>query len=174
MQVQSRRARVPDQRQCMDAQRDGCVRRSRQGCEKSRWKSAARYGMMARMEPSTFGLQAAGAGGGLPAEWQALLASQASTLAALVSWVQTAAVTLRQRQALAAEAERVLTAQALGQGNVAQEGCNEPDPRRRWRRPAVGGEGWLGLGDQPPSRDLSREGRHCMGLGTGDALRAWA
>jgi len=33
-----------------------------------------------------------------PAEWQALLASQASTLAALLSRMQTAAATLRQRQ----------------------------------------------------------------------------
>ena len=99
---------------------------------------------MARMEPSTFGLQAAGAGGGLPAEWQALLASQASTLAALVSWVQTAAVTLRPRQARAAEAERVLTAQA-GERRV--------------------------LGDQHPSRDQTGKQaghtpRSSKGLGT--------
>ena len=107
--------------------------------------------MMARMEPSTFGLQAAGAGGHLPEAWQALLASQASTL---VSRMRTAAVAMRQRQppaarwqALAAEAERVLSAQ--------------PQERR-------------GLGGQPLSRDLSRAGRHRRSLGTGDAPRAGA
>ena len=110
--------------------------------------------MMARMEPSTFGLQAAGAGGHLPEAWQALLASQASTLAALVSRMRTAAAAMRQRQppaarwqALAAEAERVLSAQP-------QE--------RRW------------LGGQPLSRDLSRAGRHRRSLGPGDAPRAGA
>ena len=110
--------------------------------------------MMARMEPSTFGLQVTVAGGDLPAEWQALLASQASTLAALLSRMQTAAATLRQRQApaarwqaLVAEAARVLTAQ--------------PQERR-------------GLGGQPLSRDLSRAGRHRRSLGTGDAPRAGA
>src|SRR2546426_1072829 len=98
------------------------------------------------MKPETFGVQTTVAGVEFPEEWQALLASQASTLAALGPGMQTAAATLRWRQApavqlqaLAAEAERVLTAQAQGQGNVAQDGCNEPDPRRRWRRPAVGG-----------------------------------
>jgi hypothetical protein len=55
------------------------------------------------MEPSTFGLQAAGAGGALPEEWQALIASQASTLAALLSRLQTTAATLRRRQAPAAQ-----------------------------------------------------------------------
>jgi len=122
-----------------------------------------------------FGMQESVTGGDLPEEWQALIASQASTLAALLSRMQTAAATMRRRQApatrwqaLAVEAERVLTAQAQGQSHVAHEGCNEPDPRRRWRRPAVGGEGRLGLGDQYPSRDLSREGRHRRGLGTGD------
>jgi len=58
--------------------------------------------MMALMEPSMFGLQAAVAGGNLPEEWQALLASQASTLAALLSRVQTAVATMRQREAPAA------------------------------------------------------------------------
>jgi len=67
----------------------------------------------------TFGIRTAGARGDLPQEWQALLASQAATLAALVSRMQTAAAALCQRQppaawwqALAAEAERVLTVQA--------------------------------------------------------------
>ena len=80
------------------------------------------------MKPEAFGLQVAGAGDDFPAEWQALLASQASTLAALLSRMQTTAVTLRQRQApaaqwqaLAAEAERVLTAQAQGQGRLERE-----------------------------------------------------
>ena len=50
---------------------------------------------MARMEPSTFGLHAAVAGGALPEEWQVLLASQASTLAALLSRMQMAAATMR-------------------------------------------------------------------------------
>jgi hypothetical protein len=70
--------------------------------------------MMALMEPSTFGLHMAGTGGRLPEEWQALLASQASTLAALVSRMQTAVATRRRGQALAAEAKRVLTAQGAG------------------------------------------------------------
>ena len=63
--------------------------------KKSRWKSAACYGTMPRVYPRLFGLQAAGAGSDLPEEWQALLASQASTLAALLSRVQTTAATLR-------------------------------------------------------------------------------
>jgi len=57
---------------------------------------------MAHMEPSTFGLQATVAGGALPEEWQALLASQASTLAALLSRLQTAAAIMRWRQVPAA------------------------------------------------------------------------
>ena len=133
------------------------------------------------MTPETCGLQAAGAGGDLPDEWHTLVRQQASTLAALLSRVQTTAATMRERQApavqvqaLAAEAERVLTAQAQGQGNAAQDGCNEPDQRRRWRRPAVGAQGRLVLGAPPLSRDLSREGRHRMGLGTGDAPSARA
>ena len=68
------------------------------------------------MHPPTFGLQTAAAGGDLPEEWQqALIVSQASTLAALLSRMQAAVATLRQRQppaarlqALAVEAERVL------------------------------------------------------------------
>ena len=83
---------------------------------------------MARMEPSTFGLQAAGAGGEIPEEWQALLASQASTLTALLSRMQTTAATMRQRQApaaqlqaLAAEAEGVLTAQVQEQVRFERE-----------------------------------------------------
>ena len=121
-----------------------------------RWKKIAlekcsklcHYG---RMKPETFGLQATVTGGGLPEEWQTLLASQASTLAALLSRMQTAVGTMRQQQApvarwqaLAAEAERVLTAQA-------QE-----------RR---------GLGDQHPSRDQAAQQaghtpRSSKGLGT--------
>jgi hypothetical protein len=80
------------------------------------------------MEPSTFGLQAAGAGVDLSEEWQACIASQASALAALLSQIQTATATLRQRQApaaqvqaLAAEAERVLTAQAQQQVSLERE-----------------------------------------------------
>src|SRR5438876_625872 len=112
------------------------------------------------MTPETCGLQAAGAGGDLPDEWHTLVRQQASTLAALLSRVQTTAATMRERQApavqvqaLAAEAERVLTAQAQRQVNVAQDGCNEPDPRGWWRLPTVGGEGRRELGDQQPSRD---------------------
>jgi len=41
-------------------------------------------------------MQAAVAGGDLSAEWQALLASQATTLAALVSRMQTTAALMRQ------------------------------------------------------------------------------
>jgi hypothetical protein len=40
--------------------------------------------MMARMEPSTFGLQVACAGGDLPEEWQALLADQVAVLACTI------------------------------------------------------------------------------------------
>ena len=75
--------------------------------------------MMTCMDAPTFGIRTAGASGDLPKEWQALLASQAATLAALLSRMQTAAATLRQRQppaawwqVLAAEAERILTIQA--------------------------------------------------------------
>ena len=82
---------------------------------------------MACMKPSTFGLQAAGAGGEIPEEWQALLASQASTLAALLSRMQTPAATMRQRQALAVEAVRVLTAQAREQVRLTQtqQACHQ-------------------------------------------------
>jgi hypothetical protein len=73
-------------------------------------------------------LYTTGAGGDLPEEWQALIASQASTLAALLSRIHTTAATLRQRQApaarvqaLAAEAERVLTAQAQQQVSLERE-----------------------------------------------------
>ena len=72
-----------------------------------------------RMTPEAFGLQAAVTGGDLPGEWQALIAAQAATLAELLSQIQTTAMTLRRQQvpaarwqALAAEAERMLTAQA--------------------------------------------------------------
>src|SRR5262249_21047152 len=71
------------------------------------------------MHPPTFGLQAAVTGSDLPEEWQALIASQASLLATLLTQIQTTAATLRRRQApaaqlqaLAVEAERMLTAQA--------------------------------------------------------------
>src|SRR5215510_8645860 len=55
------------------------------------------------MKPEAFGLREVGAGGNLPEEWQALIASQASTLAALLSRIQTTAATLRQQQAPAAQ-----------------------------------------------------------------------
>ena len=54
------------------------------------------------MKPEVLGARAAGAGGDRPLAWQALLASQASTLVALSSRVQTAVAIKRQRQALAA------------------------------------------------------------------------
>jgi hypothetical protein len=80
------------------------------------------------MEPFMFGMQAAVAGGDLPEEWQILIAAQASTLAALLSQIQTAVATMRQCEApatqlqtLAAEAERVLTAQAQGQVRLERE-----------------------------------------------------
>ena len=84
--------------------------------------------MMARMDSPTFGLQATGASGDLPEEWQALIASQVATLVALLSRIHTTAVTLRQRQApaaqiqaLAVEAARVLTAQAQQQVSLERE-----------------------------------------------------
>jgi len=79
------------------------------------------------MYPPMFGLHAAVAGGDLSAEWQALLASQASTLAALLSRMQTPAATMRQRQALAVEAVRVLTAQAREQVRLTQtqQACHQ-------------------------------------------------
>jgi hypothetical protein len=71
---------------------------------------------MACREPSTCGLQVAGAGGGLPEKGQALLAHQAAVLVALLSRVQMAAASMCQReapaarwQALAVEAELVRT-----------------------------------------------------------------
>jgi hypothetical protein len=83
---------------------------------------------MARMRPTTFGLQMAEAGGDLPEEWQALIASQASLLATLLTQIQTTAATLRRQQApatqwqaLAAEAERMLTAQAQGHVGLERE-----------------------------------------------------
>jgi len=64
----------------------------------------------------------------LPEEWQALLAHQAAVLVALLSRMQKAAATLRRRQApaarwqvIAAEAERVLTAQAQGHVSLERE-----------------------------------------------------
>ena len=70
------------------------------------------------MKPEVFGLQAAVAGGDLSEEWQALIAFHVSTLAALLSRMQTTVATMRRRQApaaqvqaLAVEAELVLTAQ---------------------------------------------------------------
>jgi len=81
-----------------------------------------------RMKPEAFGLQAAVTGGDLPEEWQALIQSQASLLAALLTQIQTTAATLRRRQApaaqwqaLAAEAERMLTAQAQGHVSLERE-----------------------------------------------------
>src|SRR5262245_48732799 len=83
---------------------------------------------MARMRPTTFGLQMAKAGGDLPEEWQALITSQASLLATLLTQIQTTVATLRRRQApatqwqaLAAEAERMLTAQAQGHIRLERE-----------------------------------------------------
>jgi len=80
------------------------------------------------MDAPPFGLQTTGAGSDLPEEWQALIAAQAATLAALLSRVHTTAATLRQRQApaaqlqaLAVEAERVLTAQAQQQVSLERE-----------------------------------------------------
>jgi hypothetical protein len=100
-----------------------------QRCKRLLWKSAASYVTMARMDSPPFGLQATVAGGNLPKEWQALLAHQAAVLTALLSRMQTAVATMRQRQAsatqvqaLAVEAEGVLTAQAQEQVNVAQDG----------------------------------------------------
>jgi hypothetical protein len=81
-----------------------------------------------RMTPEAFGLQAAVTGGNLPEEWQALIASQVSTLATLWTQIQTTAATLRRRQApaaqwqaLAAEAERMLTARAQGHVGLERE-----------------------------------------------------
>jgi hypothetical protein len=81
-----------------------------------------------RMKPEAFGLQAAVTGGNLPEEWQALIASQASLLATLFTQIQTTAVTLRRQQApaaqlqtLAAEAERMLIAQAQGHVGLERE-----------------------------------------------------
>jgi hypothetical protein len=81
-----------------------------------------------RMTPEAFGLQAAVTGGDLPEEWQALIAAQVSTLAELVSRMQTTVATLRrqqapaaQLQALAAEAEGMLTAQAQGHVRLERE-----------------------------------------------------
>src|SRR5712692_9851361 len=53
-----------------------------------------------RMKPEAFGLREAGTGDDLPEESRALLASQVSTLAALLSRMQTAAALMRRRQAL--------------------------------------------------------------------------
>jgi len=83
---------------------------------------------MACMDRPTFGVQAAMASVELPEEWQALLAHQAAVLVALLSRMQKAAATLRRRQApaarwqvIAAEAERVLTAQAQGHVSLERE-----------------------------------------------------
>jgi len=65
--------------------------------KRSLWKSAARYAMMARMDSLTFGLQAAGAGGDLPEEWQALLPDQAAVLTTLLSRMHTTAALMRWR-----------------------------------------------------------------------------
>ena len=118
------------------------------------------------MDSPPFGVQTAVAGGDLPEEWQALFAHQAAVLVALLSRMRTAAAAMRQ-----APAERVLTTQAQGKVNVAQDGCNESDQRRRWRLPAVGGQGRRVLGDQQPSRDQTGKNddhtpRSSKGLGT--------
>jgi hypothetical protein len=77
------------------------------------------------MHPPTFGLQATVTGGDLPEEWQALITSQASMLATLLTQIQITAATLCRQQApaaqwqtLAAEAERLRTAQAQGHVSV--------------------------------------------------------
>jgi hypothetical protein len=49
------------------------------------------------MKPEVFGVHAAGPRGDFPEEWQALMASQASTLAALLSRMQIAAATIPER-----------------------------------------------------------------------------
>jgi hypothetical protein len=54
------------------------------------------------MTPEAFGLQAAVTGSNLPEEWQALIASQASLLAELVSRIETTVATLRRQQTPAA------------------------------------------------------------------------
>jgi hypothetical protein len=89
--------------------------------ERLLWKRVPNYATVARMHPPMFGLQAAVTGGAPPEEWQALITSQASMLATLLTQIQTTAATLRRQQApaaqwqaLAAEAERMLTAQTQG------------------------------------------------------------
>ena len=57
------------------------------------------------------------------------------------------------------------------QGNVVHAGGNAPDPRRRSRRPAVGGEGPRVWGPQQPSRvptgpQADHTPRSSKGLGT--------
>jgi hypothetical protein len=81
-----------------------------------------------RMTPEAFGLQAAVTGGDLPEEWQALMQSQASLLATLLTQLQTTAAILRRQQAPAApwqtpaaEAERMLTTQAQGHVRLERE-----------------------------------------------------
>jgi hypothetical protein len=76
------------------------------------WRRVQTYATLARIEPSTFRLQAAGAGADLPEEWHTFIASQASTLAALLSRMPRAVAIMCRRyapaarwQALAAEAE---------------------------------------------------------------------
>jgi nitrate/nitrite-specific signal transduction histidine kinase len=75
-----------------------------------------------------FGLQAAVTGGDFPEEWQTLITSRASMLATLLTQIQTTAATLRRQQApvaqwqaLAAEAERILTAQVQGHVRLERE-----------------------------------------------------
>jgi len=84
------------------------------------------------MTPSTFGLDADVPEVALDPEWRALVRQQARTLAGMLQRFQTAVAGVPDRpdalqhktlrlQALAAEAERVLTAQAQGQVSLERE-----------------------------------------------------
>jgi hypothetical protein len=113
-----------------EQQRQGERRRAalRAVLEKIALEKGTKLCYCSRMHPPTFGLQAAVTGGDFPAEWQALIQSQASLLATLLSQIQTTAATLRRQQApaapwqaLAAEAERMLTTQAQGHVRLERE-----------------------------------------------------
>jgi hypothetical protein len=64
-----------------------------------KWSKLCHYGPM---KPELFGLRELETDCDLPEEWQALLASHASTLAVLLARGQTTAATLRRRQPPAA------------------------------------------------------------------------
>ncbi len=87
---------------------------------------------MTTVHPSTFGLQAAVPDVDLDPEWRALVSQQACTLAGMLQRLQTAVAGVQQRpdarrhatarvHALAADAERLLTAQAQQQGSLERE-----------------------------------------------------